>query len=152
MRRTRTIGAVLVVLSLATMAGVALGTPGSGVTAVVVAAGTIANPIGIPQAPGEATWITETTFAPGGTTGWHSHPGKTLVVVASGTLTLYRARGDDCRVREFTAGEGFIERPTSVHVGVNEGDEPVVLGVTYFRIRANDVLRIDKPDPGVCVS
>ncbi|MEX0651580.1 MAG: cupin domain-containing protein [Actinomycetota bacterium] len=152
MRRMRVIGAALVVLALATMAGVAIGTPGSGVTAVVVASGTIANPIGIPQAPGEATWITETTFAPGGTTGWHSHPGKTIVVVKSGTMTLYRSRDGECRVREFGPGEGFVERPTSVHIAWNEGDVPLVVGVTYFRIGSNDVVRIDKPDPGVCAA
>lgn len=152
MRRMRVIGAALVVLALATMAGVAIGTPGSGVTAVVVAAGTIANPIDIPQEPGEATWITETTFAPGGTTGWHSHPGKTIVVVQSGTMTLYRSRDGGCRVLEFEAGEGFVERPTSVHIAVNEGTVPLVVGVTYFRIGSNDVVRIDKPDPGVCAA
>jgi quercetin dioxygenase-like cupin family protein len=151
MRRTRTIGAVLVVLSLA-MAGVAIGTPGSGVTPVVVAAGTIANPLGIPQAPGEATHIVELTFAPGGTTGWHSHPGKTLVVVQSGTMTLYRSQDGECRVREFGAGEGFVEPRTSVHIARNEGDVPLVVGVTYFRIGSDDVVRIDKPDPGVCTS
>jgi hypothetical protein len=77
-------------------------------------------------------------------------PGKTLVVVDEGTLTLYRAREGECRVRTFPAGKGFVERPTSVHTAVNEGGDPVVLGVTYFRIRPDGVLRIDKPDPGVC--
>jgi quercetin dioxygenase-like cupin family protein len=150
MRHKRVLGITLVIASIVLMVGVAVGSPGAGVTAVTIGAGTIAQPIGIPQEPGESTWITQTTVAPDGTTGWHSHPGKTLVVVASGTLTLYRAHDGECRVRTFEAGEGWVERPTSVHNAVNEGNDPVVLGVTYFRVRPDDVLRIDKPDPGVC--
>lgn len=90
MRHKRVLGITPVIASIALMVGVAVGSTGAGVTAVTIGAGTIAQPIGIPQEPGESTWITQTTVAPDGTTGWHSHPGKTLVVVASGTLTLHR--------------------------------------------------------------
>ena len=38
-------------------------------------------------------YVVENKIAPGGTFGWHSHPGPSIVVVKSGELTLYR--GDD---------------------------------------------------------
>ena len=38
-------------------------------------------------------YVVENKIAPGGTFGWHSHPGPSIVVVKAGELTLYR--GDD---------------------------------------------------------
>ena len=39
------------------------------------------------------TVVTTTTITPGGSTGWHSHPGPAFIVVTQGTLTIYD--GDD---------------------------------------------------------
>src|SRR5215471_2591312 len=36
-------------------------------------------------------YLLENKIAPGGTYGWHSHPGPSIVVVQSGELALYRA-------------------------------------------------------------
>ena len=47
------------------------------------------------------------TFQPGGSTGWHIHPGPALVTVKTGQLTLHRAKG--CRTRTFGAGQTFLE-------------------------------------------
>src|SRR6266480_4620114 len=38
-------------------------------------------------------YVTQHTFQPGGQTGWHSHPGPSLITVVEGTLTVYH---DDC--------------------------------------------------------
>src|SRR5215469_17783903 len=35
------------------------------------------------------TVVMTTTIAPGGSTGWHSHPGPAFIVVTQGTLTVY---------------------------------------------------------------
>jgi hypothetical protein len=40
--------------------------------------------------------VTHITFAPGGTTGWHSHPGATVVLVKSGIFNLYRDMDGRC--------------------------------------------------------
>jgi quercetin dioxygenase-like cupin family protein len=148
----RSLGIALVVLgiALAAMAGTALGTPPSGVMATTIASGSIPHAVGIHQAAGESTVIAEFTFEPGGTTGWHSHPGKTVVVVAEGEFTLYRDVNGECRSPTFGPGDAFVEKRTSVHMGVNEGDTPVVLGVAFFRVPPDGTTRIDKPDPGVC--
>ena len=87
-------------------------------------------------------------IAPGGTTGWHSHPGKTLVLVSAGKFTLYRDRDGACRTRTYDAGQGFVEPPTSVHKGVNEGDVPVELTAVFFRVPADGTTpRIRQPLP-----
>jgi quercetin dioxygenase-like cupin family protein len=148
--RRRSLGIALVVVSVVVMAGTALGTAGSGVTAVVIGSGRIPHPVGIRQAAGQSTVIAEFTVEPGGTTGWHSHPGKTVVVVAEGEFTLYRDKDGECRTRTYGPGDGFVEKRTSVHMGVNEGSTPDVLGVAFFRVPADGTTRIDRPDPGVC--
>ena len=80
-------------------------------------------------------------------TGWHSHPGKTLVVVQSGTFTVYH---DDCSSHTYGPGTSFVELPSSVHIGRNETDANVVLGVVYFDVPIGGVPRIDQPQPDGC--
>jgi quercetin dioxygenase-like cupin family protein len=58
------------------------------------------------------------TIAPGGNTGWHSHPGIVFALVRSGTLTVYH---DDGTSAVYPAGTGFVEEPGDVHIAVNEG-------------------------------
>ena len=36
-------------------------------------------------------YVLENRFAPGGTIGWHSHPGPSMVIVKAGTATVYAA-------------------------------------------------------------
>jgi quercetin dioxygenase-like cupin family protein len=92
------------------------------------------------------------TFEAGGFTGWHSHPGKTMVAVRSGQFTLQHARDSSCAEKTYRAGDIFIERPSRVHNGVNEGSGKTVLIATFFDVPVGGVVRIDEPDPGVCGS
>ena len=41
-------------------------------------------------------YMLENKIAPGGTYGWHSHPGPSIVVVQSDEVTLYRAADAAC--------------------------------------------------------
>ena len=93
------------------------------------------------------TIVAEFTVGPNSSTGWHSHPGKTLVTVESGTFTVYH---DNCRARTFGPGDAFVELPSSVHVGRNETDEPVKLGVVFFSVPIDGSPRIDQPQPDGC--
>jgi quercetin dioxygenase-like cupin family protein len=150
MRRKQAIGIALVVVSLATMAGVATATLGSGVTIEPVGVGKIGRQFKITQGNDFGVVIARYTIAPGGTTGWHSHPGKAVVAIQSGELTLYRNVDGTCKTKTVGAGEGFIEIPSVVHMARNEGSAPLVFGAVLFRIPASGVTRIDQPDPGVC--
>jgi hypothetical protein len=88
-------------------------------------------------------------------TGWHTHPGHSLIIVTSGTLTEYEA---DCtpHVYAFVPGQPaptFVDPGHGhVHIIRNEGSVPAstiaVQLVPYDPNKANR--RIDAPAPGNC--
>jgi quercetin dioxygenase-like cupin family protein len=85
----------------------------------------------------------QVNFQPGGTTGWHSHPGATFVQVLSGTITAVKS---DCSGQNFSAGQGFFEQPNAVHEAVDNTADPAVTIVTFI-VPAGAPLRIDQPAP-----
>jgi quercetin dioxygenase-like cupin family protein len=88
-------------------------------------------------------------IAPGGTLGWHSHPGPTVVTVQRGTLSFYHA--EECTEEiEFQTGQSFSNLPHEIHLARNEGAQPVVVYAFYFVPLRTPVvgLRIDQPAPG----
>jgi quercetin dioxygenase-like cupin family protein len=91
------------------------------------------------------------TIAPGGFTGWHTHPGPTFVAVASGEGTLYHAMSG-CPSVKYGAGAGFMQPPTEVHNMRNEGSVPLVLWAFYALPpgTSNAAIRIDQPQPAEC--
>lgn len=75
------------------------------------------------------------TIQPGAQTGWHSHHGPVVVVVAAGTMTLYQADDPSCTGETFTAGEVFVDPGQgNVHNARNEGSLGVSLYATYFDV------------------
>ncbi|WP_435527184.1 cupin domain-containing protein [Microbacterium aurantiacum] len=104
------------------------------VSAVDLAAGEIDEGVvvDVPDA-GEGVGVTfrEITLAPGASTGVHCHHGQLIAVVQAGALTHY-ADTHPGGVRVYAAGEAIIEGAYYPHEGVNEGEEPVVLWVTYI--------------------
>ena len=93
--------------------------------------------------------ILQNKIAPGGTYGWHSHPGPSIVVVQSGELTLYRAADPACTPQVVAAGSGFVDQGGDVHVVRNEGSVDAVVYVTSI-IPKGAGRRIDELDPGTC--
>ena len=88
-------------------------------------------------------------IAPGGTLGWHSHPGPTVVTVRAGTLSFYHAEACTSEV-EYATGTSFSNLPDEIHLARNESDQEVVLFAVYF-VPVNTppvALRIDQPSPG----
>ncbi|WJL94815.1 cupin domain-containing protein [Microbacterium sp. ET2] len=103
------------------------------VSAVDVAAGELDEPVDVSVDPGvEGVGVTfrEITLQPGAGTGEHCHAGQLIAVVKEGALTHYAPTHPD-GVRVYETGEAIIEGAEYVHQGVNEGDIPVVLWVTY---------------------
>jgi len=120
------------VAALAFVPTAAGATPGSGVSATVVAQGTSVGKLKVKAPKGRADVTFRTiTIEPGGSTGWHTHSGQLIAVVKSGTLTRTL---DDCSVEVSPAGTSFIEPSGKKHrhIGRNLGTEPVVLWVTYL--------------------
>ena len=93
--------------------------------------------------------VLQNTFAPGGTFGWHSHPGPSLVIVKSGTATFYMGDDPTCTPHVVPAGSGFVDSGHDVHVVRNEGREELVVVVASL-IPAGATRRIDEPSPGNC--
>jgi hypothetical protein len=127
---------VLGLAGVAVCGGIALATPPSGVTnppwSPVV--GTFAGGIDAKAKPATNArnttdlwqiritakgWtdvhILENIIAPGGTFGWHSHPGPSLVIVKSGTLSVYHT--PDCKPNDYGPltpnGTAFVDKDTT---------------------------------------
>ena len=86
----------------------------------------------------------EIKFSPGGTTGWHTHPGIVILTLAadSGPVDWYDAK---CGKTVYSAGDSWTEG-TKLHDVVNRGATDVHFLVTY--IVAKDVSkRTDEPAP-----
>jgi quercetin dioxygenase-like cupin family protein len=94
-------------------------------------------------------WMVENTIAPGGSFGWHSHPGPSLVIVKSGTLTLYRGDDPTCTPQVVGAGSGFVDDGGDIHLVRNEGIVETDVFVTSL-VPAGFARRIDQPAPGNC--
>jgi quercetin dioxygenase-like cupin family protein len=146
---------VLIVASVGTV----LATSGSGVTSTTLA---ISHFDGLHAKTTSSDWqaridvkgatdvqVLKNVVAPGGTFGWHSHPGPSIVVVQSGTLWLYDGDDPTCTPRIVTAGSGFVDDGGDTHVVRNEGDVETVVYVTSF-VPQGAARRIDEPNPGVC--
>ena len=130
-------------------------------SAVVGASMTLAAPAAATPSRGvESTVIWEKTeggkdysfrrlvIAPGGSTGWHSHPGQLAGTFKEGTLLHNRAA--DCSVDGlYNAGQGITELagPEEVHIGRNVGPVPVLVEMLYIN-PAGTERSLDAPDPG----
>jgi quercetin dioxygenase-like cupin family protein len=140
-------------LPFAAAAGVAFATTPGGVTAKPHVEGAKlpknvnANADGIKlQTKGKAdVSVVTLKVAPGGTTGWHSHPGFAVVAVTKGTGTLYAA---DCSAKKYKAGRAFVEDgndpPTLFR---NETSRPVVVTVSFVAPRGAAIIH-DEGNPG----
>jgi quercetin dioxygenase-like cupin family protein len=93
--------------------------------------------------------VLEVKIAPGGTFGWHSHPGPSLVIVKSGTATFYMADDPSCTPHVVPAGSGFVDNGGDVHTVRNEGSVELV-NIVSSLIPAGATRRIDEPSPGNC--
>jgi mannose-6-phosphate isomerase-like protein (cupin superfamily) len=93
------------------------------------------------------------TIAPGGHTGWHTHPGPTLVSVAQGEGTLYHGISG-CPAHKYGAGTSFFQPSTEVHNFRNEGSTPLVVYAVYYLPSGtpSTAIRTDQAQPGSCPS
>jgi len=158
--RKRAMTAVAGAIVIGTLLAVtASATPGSGVTTLTIGTGRFVD---IDTKVKTGDWkaelttkgasdlhVIQNTIIPGGTFGWHSHPGPSLVIVKAGTATFYLA-DDPCTPHVVHTGEGFVDQGGDVHVVRNEGTVDLVTVVASL-IPADAVRRIDEPAPaGAC--
>jgi len=97
------------------------------------------------------TWIAAQPGQPIPNTGWHSHPGHSLIIVTAGTLTDYEADDSTCTPHVYTAGMAFVDAGgPHAHIIRNEGNV-VAQNIAVQLIPAGQTRRIDLPAaPGNC--
>lgn len=95
-------------------------------------------------------YVQQNTWQAGGTTGWHSHPGHSLIMVTEGTVTAYEGDDPNCTPHVYSQGMTFVDAGGShVHIIRNETDAEAQTAVVQL-IPAGAARRIDAPDPGNC--
>jgi hypothetical protein len=89
-------------------------------------------------------------FQPGGSVGWHTHPGPVIVTVLAGELSIINA--SDCVLREYAAGKAFVDPGQgNVHVGFNATDGETIVFAQFLDVPAGQPATIPADDPG-CIS
>ena len=162
--KTKAFLALLVgLLAVGLYVGTVLATPPSGLTTSTVARSSF-EPLQISgESDPPSAWhvwmkthgvsdfyVIDNKIAPGGTTGWHSHPGPSLIYVVAGQVTNYLADDPTCTPHVYSAGEGFVDEGGSdVHMLRNNGDVQAETVAVQF-LQAGATRRIDEPDPGNC--
>jgi quercetin dioxygenase-like cupin family protein len=146
-------------LAVLVIAATALATPIVGVTSTVFAVGAFDEIHAKTLTPhwqaridtkgATDVHVLENRIVPGGTFGWHSHPGPSIVVVKSGALTLYHGDDPTCTPQVVAAGSGFVDDGGDVHLVRNEGTVDAVVYVTSL-VPHGAARRIDEPSPGNC--
>jgi hypothetical protein len=166
MRRNLLFALLTAVLGLVVYGGVALATTPQGVNTPINVHGTFDGIDATAKTdinPGAATdfwqarlsakgatdvYVLENVIAPGGTFGWHSHPGPSLVIVHAGTLSVYHA--PDCTPQDFgpgsPLGSTFVDQGHDLHMVRNNGAVAADVYVVSF-VPAGFARRIDEPNP-----
>ena len=153
MFRKRTVLVALMAMALVLgVVAVASATDPSGLVNVVIGRGQASRSFEAHQRKGNDVAVSQITVQPAGFSGWHSHPGTTVVAVQSGQLTLFSEpiAGGTCRVRTYTAGQLFLEHPSNEYNAVNTGADPAVVAATFFNVPHLGSSRIEQTNPGNC--
>ncbi len=171
----RTVFGVLGFGAVAVMAiyvGSVQATPPSGFTGETIAVGRFGNidvsnhfmfPVGSRQPGFKKHWLSfqktkgpsdlyvqSNKWTPGGTTGWHTHPGHSLIIVTAGTVTVYEGDDPSCTPHVYSAGMGFVdEGGDHVHVIRNE-DSVEARTVAVQLIPAGTTRRADADGNPAC--
>jgi quercetin dioxygenase-like cupin family protein len=152
MGRRLVVAALSALLICTAVTAVAFATPALGfIAATVFARGTLASRVTahsdhvVLMADRSTDHVVQRiTWGADSSSGWHTHPGITLVTVRSGAVAVYDAK---CVRRIYSPGQTFWEsgdRPALVR---NEASEDAEVYVTYV-VEAGAALRADSANPG----
>jgi hypothetical protein len=95
------------------------------------------------------------SWQPLGSTGWHTHPGHSLIIVTAGSVTEYDGNDPDCKPHVYTAipgmSVGFVD-PGGEHAHIlrNESTTTVAKTMAIQLVPAGAVRRIDVAQPANC--
>ena len=99
-------------------------------------------------------YVVDNKFAPnGGTSGWHSHAGPSIIFVVAGTVTNYSTDEPGCAPQVYTVGQSFVD-PGGDDEHMIRNEDPTVAAETIavqFLPQGVD-RKIDEPAPAGCPS
>ncbi len=158
LKNKKTLLAAIVVACVA--GGIALkvawATPGAGISTTIISGPVVLgevhlnsdseiNDVKIKTKGFSDVYVVHNRIVPGGHTGWHSHPGPSIISVVSGQATEYRS--DDPNGIVHAANTAFVdEGGDHAHIIVNEGTTDLVL-VAFQILPLGAPRRIDLPAP-----
>jgi quercetin dioxygenase-like cupin family protein len=148
-------------LIMTTLVVPALATPQSGLTATQVSKGLFdeinvktnnfrPHKVKLKTKGASDVYVIRNSFAAGGQSGWHTHPGPSLITVTIGEITAYEGDDPTCMPKVYKAGEGFID-PGDGHVHLLRNETTASAETVAVQILPKDApRRIDAPSPGNC--
>ena len=93
------------------------------------------------------------TVQPGGSSGWHAHPGEVFVTVTQGSITWYNGSDPLCASKTYNAGDSFVEPVLGIHNVVNASSSA---GAEFIAITikpsgfVGPSFRLDRAKPNNC--
>lgn len=134
---------------------VALATPGQQITTTILSGPAVLDEVEIKSETDDHevevktsglsdVYVVRNVVAPGGHTGWHSHPGPSIISVVSGVATEYHDDDPDGTVHR--AGTAFVDDGLGAHIVRNEGTTDLVL-IAFQILPQGAPRRIDEPQP-----
>ena len=94
-------------------------------------------------------YVTRNAIAIGGQSGWHSHPGPSLITVTVGEITAYESSDPLCTPKVYRAGEGFVDYGDHAHLLRNESGAAAETVAVQF-LPTGATRRIDEAAPNNC--
>jgi quercetin dioxygenase-like cupin family protein len=95
-------------------------------------------------------FVQDNTWEPGGSTGWHTHPGASLIIVTQGTVTAYEGDEENCTPHVYTVGDTLVDTGGS-HVHLIRNETAVTAKTIAVQlVPRGPMRRIDAPAPGNC--
>jgi len=146
-------------------------TPSVGFSSQILGRGTEMSHASLPLKHGLDIVVAQITLLPGGSSGWHSHPGGAIAIIQQGEITFYSSgvgKGDQqgqsqsnvegggrhphCVITRYTAGQSFVELPGEVGFAKNTGSINTIIVATFPDVPVGVVgaQRIDQPNPRTC--
>lgn len=97
-------------------------------------------------------YVQNNAWAAGGSTGWHTHPGHSLIIVTAGAVTAYEGDDATCTPTVYTVGMGFVD-PGGDHIHLLRNEGAVeARTVAVQLIPAGAGRRSDAEAPGGCTA
>ena len=94
-------------------------------------------------------WVVRNAIAVNGQSGWHMHPGPSLITVTIGSIAAYDSSDPLCTRKVYTVGQTFLDSGDHAHLLRNESGAPAET-VAVQSLPEGAPRRIDAPQPNNC--